>query len=79
MTMRRIRSCRLVALVAVALAASCGSGGSTSIVAKPKTNLENFVRKLISQTSDRTEPVSIDDKAFTFSEDPHAYDDLFQK
>lgn len=38
-----------------------------------------FVKSLLNQTSDTTEPVSIDNIQFTFTEDPTAFDDVLRR
>lgn len=44
----------------------------------PPPQFSEFVTDLIDSTADDTEPVSIDDRTFTFSEDPATFDALFE-
>lgn len=53
----------------------CGGGGSHR---DSTTNGTTFVQGLVTSTSDTTEPVSLEGKTITFSEDPNAFDALFQ-
>lgn len=52
---------------------ACNDGGGDG-----KTNFTGFVNRLAANPSDTTDPVKIDDTTFKFSEDPHAFDALFQ-
>ena len=57
------------------LVTGCGGGGRHD---DSTTNGTTFVQGLVTSSSDTAEPVSLDGKTFTFSEDPNAFDALFQ-
>jgi len=61
-----------LALVFTALVASCSDNDDDG------TNFNGFVLGLIDDTSDTTEPVSLEGQNFAFSENPAAFDTLFQ-
>lgn len=46
--------------------------------APPPPQFSTFVTDLIDDTADDTEPISLEGRTFTFSEDPEAFDDLFE-
>jgi hypothetical protein len=62
----------VIALGVAALAAACSDSGDGG------TRFDGFVLNLIDQTSDTTEPVAIEGRNFVFSENPAAFDALFQ-
>jgi hypothetical protein len=62
------------ALVALPLAA-CTGGGSGG---DGQQKFSSYVKELVDETADDTEPASIDDLDVRFDEDPSAYDELFQ-
>lgn len=55
-------------------------GGPPSPPAPPAAGVEfsQFVKDQFAATADDTDPVPVDDTDFEFSDDPTAYDDLFQ-
>lgn len=61
-----------LALSFVALA-SCGGGGDDD----SQTSFQGFVTNLAGTPVEDGDPVSIDGLDFTFTEDPHAFDALF--
>lgn len=65
----------LLASAILALGTSCS--GSHRDDPAP-TNFTSFVQGIVSSTSETAEPVSIDGREFSFSEDPAAFDALFQ-
>lgn len=54
------------------LGACSGRGGGD------ESDFDNFVHGVVAQTSETSEPVDINGLEFDFSEDPAAFDDLFQ-
>ena len=62
-------------LAALALVACNGGHGDHG---PDTTNFTGFVSNLAANPSETGEPIPIDDANFTFSEDPHAFDGLFQ-
>jgi hypothetical protein len=66
---------QLLASILAAVSAGCGGGGHDD--AGP-TSFTGFVTDLATDTSDTAEPVPVNGATFTFSEDPHAFDALFQ-
>lgn len=65
-----------LALGAVALLfCSCSNSSDDDT---PPPAFTTFVTNLIDDTADDTEPVSLDGRTFTFSEDPEAFADLFE-
>lgn len=54
--------------------ASCGGGGGDD---DSKTSFQGFVQNLAQTPVDDADPVSLDALDFTFTEDPHAFDALF--
>lgn len=50
-------------------------GGSSKTV---PTNFTSYVKSIASTQSDTAEPVDVNGTQFTFSEDPAAFDALFQ-
>ncbi len=70
------RSTHIVVALAIALAAvACGGGHHDGT---GTTNFNGLVTNLASNPSDTAEPIDINGADFTFSEDPHAFDALFQ-
>ena len=64
--------CMLLAGVAAALLlAGCGGDGS------PEADFTSFVKALVENTADDTEPEDINRLKFRFTEDEAAFDDLF--
>ncbi len=59
-------------VIAIVALAGCGDSDDG-------TDFEAFVRSQIGGTSDATEPREINDERFDFSEDEHAFDDLFDE
>lgn len=43
-----------------------------------KTDFDAFVKKLIDETAENTQPTPIENLDFTFDDDPAAFDDLFK-
>ena len=70
------RSHLLVALAVGLLAVACGGGHHDD--GNGTTNFNGLVTNLASHPSETGEPLQINDASFTFSEDPHAFDALFQ-
>ncbi|MFN0241632.1 MAG: hypothetical protein ACKVWV_01955 [Planctomycetota bacterium] len=64
---------RLLVFAIAVLGAACSSGSSGG-----GTDFDAFVTDVVQSTADDTEPVQVNDKSFAFSEDPNAFDDLFQ-
>jgi hypothetical protein len=62
-------------LVALGMVA-CGGGHHDG--GQDETNFTGFVSNLAASPSETDEPIPINDANFTFSEDPHAFDALFQ-
>lgn len=62
---------------AAALVLAFGSCGGGSSKTKP-TNFNAFVNSIATTQSDTAEPVDVNGTQFTFSEDPAAFDALFQ-
>lgn len=60
------------ALVLLACACSGGGGGDD------KTSFQGFVTNLATTPVDNVDPVAIDGLDFRFTEDPNAFDALFQ-
>ena len=63
-----------IALACVTLAA-CGGGGNDD---PAPANFTGFVQGVVTTTSETAEPISLEGREFTFSEDPAAFDALFQ-
>ncbi|MEQ8766647.1 MAG: hypothetical protein RL885_22225 [Planctomycetota bacterium] len=61
----------------VGLLSSCKKSSSDPVPASAP-QFDQFVRDLISATSDDTDPVDVNDREFQFDEDPAAFDDLFE-
>jgi hypothetical protein len=61
-----------VALFFTALVASCNDSGDDG------TNFNGFVLGLIDSTSETAAPVTLEGQNFVFSENPAAFDTLFQ-
>jgi hypothetical protein len=61
-------------LATVALVAACGGGGGGN----DKENFTSFVKDLATTPVDDADPVAIDGLQFEFSNDPAAFDALFE-
>jgi hypothetical protein len=70
------RNTRFVVALSIALAAAACGGGHHD--GNATTNFNGLVMNLASNPSDTAEPIQINGASFTFSEDPHAFDGLFQ-
>ena len=75
-TPRFPRPTRVPGVLAVLLASSLVGCSSSDDDDDPAT-FDTFVKQLIDQTADDTDPVSLDGRTFTFNEDPTAFDSLF--
>lgn len=68
---------RLSLAIGLACAAltACGGGGNDD---PAPANFTSFVQGVVTTTSETAEPISLEGRDFTFSEDPAAFDALFQ-
>jgi hypothetical protein len=66
----------MVAIVVGLVAAACGGGHHDD--GNGTTSFNGLVTNLASNPSETGEPIQINGASFTFSEDPHAFDSLFQ-
>ena len=64
----------ILVLSSVAFLSACSSGGGGD----DKENFNRFVTNLATTPVDDEDPVAIDGLEFSFSEDPAAFDALFQ-
>ncbi len=65
-----------VAVLAALGMVACGGGHHDN--GPEETNFTGFVSNLAANPSETAEPIPINGANFTFSEDPHAFDGLFQ-
>jgi hypothetical protein len=64
---------RVILASAVALS-TCACSDSDD----DRQSFNQFVRQLVNQTSETSEPVSLDGREFSFNENPNAFDALFE-
>ena len=64
----------LLGVLGLALS-GCSSGGGGGGGA---ASFDTFVHGVVTQTSETSEPLDVNGQDFNFSEDPAAFDDLFQ-
>jgi hypothetical protein len=67
-----------IVLCAAVASAACHGGGSESPPPAPTPSGDTFVLDAVQHTDDTSEPIAINGQELTFSEDPHAFDPLFQ-
>jgi hypothetical protein len=66
-------------LLCAALASAACHGGGSETPAQPVTpSGDSFVLDAVHHTDDTSEPIAINGQELTFSEDPHAFDAVFQ-
>jgi hypothetical protein len=70
------RTAHLFVALSIALAVVACNGGHHD--GNGTTNFNGLVENLAANPSDTAEPIQINGASFTFSEDPHAFDALFQ-
>jgi hypothetical protein len=67
-------SLALLVLASIALTSACSGGGGGD----DKTSFQGFVQNLATTPVDNADPVAIDGLEFAPTEDPAAFDALFQ-
>jgi len=73
----KIKTALLSLGIAGLLLAGCGDGGGGGNPVQ-KTDFTAFVKQLLANTSDTTEPAEINDLDFQFNEDEADFDDVLQ-